>query len=128
MYTASLLPLRLLIPGAFFLSIGTLASGYNAGSGRPEISIYASGLGLVTTITLGIWLIPAYGLAAAGFTSVVAYFVLASIEFIGYLRVSGNGMAESLIIRGEDIRFTFNSLRSMATHWKAQSDLGKGKD
>jgi len=103
-------------------------SGYNSGSGRPEISIYSSGLALVTTIAFGIWLIPAYGLAAAGLTSAVAYFVLACVEFVGYLRLSGNGMAESLIIRGEDIRFTFNSLWSMATHWKAQSDLGKGKD
>ena len=127
-YAASLLPLRLLILGSLFLSIAAVLSGYNAGSGRPEISIYASGLGLVTTITLGIWLIPAYGLAAAGFTSVVAYFVLACIEFIGYLRVSGNGIVESLIIRGEDIRFTFNAIRSMATNWRAQSDLGKGKD
>jgi len=127
-YAASVLPLRLLIPGFLFLSIGAVLSGYNAGSGRPEISIYASGLALVTTITLGIWLIPAYGLAAAGFTSAVAYFVLACIEFIGYLRLSGNGMAESLIIRGEDIRFTVNSLWSMASNWKAQSDLGEGKD
>ena len=127
-YAASLLPLRLLIPGFLFLSIGTVASGYNCGSGRPEISIYASGLALVTTITLGLWLIPAYGLAAAGLTSAVAYFVLACIEFSGYLRLSGNGTVESLIIRGEDIRFTFNSLWSMATHWKAQSDLGKRKD
>ncbi len=127
-YAASVLPLRLLISGCLFLSIATVTSGYNAGSGRPEISIYSSGLGLVTTVTLGIWLIPTYGLAAAGFTSAVAYFVLAVIEFIGYLRVSGNGMAESLIIRGEDFRFTFNSLRSMATHWKARFDLEKGKD
>ena len=127
-YAASVLPLRLLIPGFLFLSIGAVVSGYNTGSGRPEISVYASGLALVTTITLGIWLIPAYGLAAAGLTSAVAYFVLACIQVIGYLRLSGNGMAESLIIRREDIRFTFNSLWSMATNWKAHSDLGKGKD
>ncbi len=127
-YAASVLPLRLLIPGFLFLSIGSVLSGYNAGSGRPEISIYASGLALVTTISLGLWLIPTYGLAAAGLTSAVAFLVLACVEFIGYLRLSGNGMAESLIIRGEDIRFTFNALWSMVTHWKAQSDLGKGKD
>jgi len=122
------LPLRLLIPGFFFLSIGAVLSGYTSGSGRPEISIYASGLALVTTITLGIWLIPTYGLPAAGFASAVAYFVGTCVALIGYLRLSGNGMAESLIIRGEDIRFTFNSLRSMATQWKNQSDLGEGKD
>lgn len=127
-YAASVLPLRLLIIGFLFLSIGAVVSGYNAGSGRPEISIYASGLALVITITLGIWLIPTYGLAAAGLTSAVAYFVLACIEFIGYLRLSGNRVAESLIIRGEDIRFTVNSLRSTITNWKAQSDLGEGND
>jgi O-antigen/teichoic acid export membrane protein len=112
-YAGSIRPLQVLIVGGVFLSLAAVLDSYNCGRGRPDIPLYSSGVALSLTIILGLWLIPRYGLLGAAWTSVCACAGLVVIEFIGYLRLSGNGVAESLLVRSTDIRDTLETFREL---------------
>jgi O-antigen/teichoic acid export membrane protein len=111
-YAGSVRPLQVLILGGIFLSLATILSAYNCGRGRPEIPIYSSGLALALTAGLGWWLIPRYGMLGAAWTSVGACAGLMAVELLGYLRLSGNRMSESLLMTSADVREAMLAIRN----------------
>jgi O-antigen/teichoic acid export membrane protein len=119
-YAASTLTLQLLIPGSFMASISSVLSGYNCGRGRPDIDIYAAGAALGVTVTLGLWLVPQYGLVGAGLTSSAAFSILAIVQFLAYLRVSGNGVVDSVFVRRDDIFSTYDAVTQIVAKWKGR--------
>ncbi len=119
-YAASILTLQLLIPGSFMASISSVLSAYNCGRGRPDIDIYASAIGLGLTIALGFWLVPRYGLVGAAVTSSAAFCAMGVIQFVAYLRVSGNGIFDSVLVQREDILSTYGMVTEMVAKWKGR--------
>lgn len=103
-YAGAVRPLQVLILGGVFLSLGTVLDAYNCGRGRPDIAIYSAGLAVALTAGLGWWLIPRHGMLGAAWTSVGACAGLMAVELAGYLRLSGNRLADSLVIQADDVR------------------------
>jgi len=119
-YAASILTLQLLIPGSFMASISSVLSAYNCGRGRPDIDIYATGVALGLTVALGFWLVPRYGLVGAAVTSSTAFCAMGVIQFVAYLRVSGNGIFDSVLVQREDILSTYGLVTEMVAKWKGR--------
>ena len=77
-FKASVDPLLLLLPGAAAFCYTNVLACYLIGIGKPQINTYISGVSLVATVGLDLWLIPRMGINGAAIASSVSY-ILSSI-------------------------------------------------
>ena len=68
---------------------------------------------LPVTVVLDILLIPRYGISGAAAASSAAYGVMAVIQFVAYIRMSGNSIRDSLVIKAEDFRLYLDLAREV---------------
>jgi O-antigen/teichoic acid export membrane protein len=102
-YFPSVRPLMLLLPGIVALSVSKIFTADLAGRGRPEFGTLAAFISLAINIPLNIWLIPKWGIAGAAFASTIAYSLATLIALIAYLKISGNSLLDTLMIKKQDI-------------------------
>ncbi|HRY32745.1 MAG TPA: polysaccharide biosynthesis C-terminal domain-containing protein [Bacteroidales bacterium] len=125
----------LLLPASFFalfgkeftgthaiilsLAVGILANGsgmmfshYFAGRGKPHINTVGSSVGLVFTLILGFWLIPAYGIIGAGITASVSYSFIFVYELMMFIRIAKPSLKEFMFSR-DDYRMLKEEIRKM---------------
>jgi len=67
------LPMLILIPGIFSLSLLALLSAYFAGKGKIKVNLYAAIIGLIVMVTGDFIFVPRYGILAAAVVSTVSY-------------------------------------------------------
>lgn len=101
-YLPALKPLLIILPGIVILSIGKILSSYTTGQGRPIIATYSSGTTLIVNVLLNLIFIPKWGIAGAAFASTVAYSLSAGVILIAFLKISGNGLRQTLLIKKDD--------------------------
>lgn len=102
-YQPAVLPLIILMPGVWMLSLGKLLGVYLASINRPEIGTYAGIISLVFTLVLDLWLIPQLGIPGAALASSVSYTV-STLVIAGYfLRVTGLSWRDVSVIRRSDV-------------------------
>ena len=106
-YFPSVRPLMLLLPGIVALSVSKIFTADLAGRGRPEFGTLAAFISLAINIPLNLWLIPKWGIAGAAFASTIAYSLATLIALIAYLKISGNSLLDTLIIKKQDIQTYF---------------------
>jgi len=102
-YISAVVPLVLLMPGVWTLSIGKLLSIHLAGIGKPEIGTLGAVISLIATVTLDLILIPAIGIAGAAIASSVAYTVATIVYLIAFIRITKTSFTEILLIKPQDI-------------------------
>jgi len=134
MVTALVVGLVLLIPSGFFVlvfgpefsgvkpvilslatGIVTLAfsiqlSAFFSGMGKPIHSTIASGIGLIFTIVLSLWLIPIYGIIGAGIAASVSYTSAAVYQIIVFVIMTGTRLKDFLI-RRDELRVLIGEIR-----------------
>lgn len=81
--------IALLIPGILGMAASQAYSHFFSGTARNVHNVIGSGLGLVATVGLGLWLIPAYGLSGAAITATAAYTVNAAYQTVAFMRITG---------------------------------------
>jgi len=101
-----------LAPGIVLLSISMIFSGYFSGTNRPVHNMIGSASGLVFTILLGVWLIPRYGLAGAGWAASASYAAVTLYQFIVFIRITQVKPVDFLLTFSEIKRF-FQELKAM---------------
>lgn len=104
LYLPSVKPFMLLLPGIVALSVSKILTADLAGRGKPEFGTLAALISLAVNIPLNIYLIPRWGIAGAAFASTVAYSLATLISLIAFLKISGNSLLDTLIIKKQDIR------------------------
>ncbi len=67
------LPMLIIIPGIFSLSVLVLLSAYFAGKGNVKVNLYGAIIGLIVMITGDFILVPRYGIIAAAAVSTASY-------------------------------------------------------
>jgi len=72
-YADAVLPLKILIPGIFFIALETILMNYYAAKDMPAYAVYTPIAGLAVNILLNTYLIPAYGINGAAAASTIAY-------------------------------------------------------
>lgn len=112
-FQPAVLPLIILMPGVWMLSLGKLLGVYLASINRPEIGTYAGIISLVVTLFLDLWLIPQLGIPGAALASSVSYTV-STLVITGYfLRVTGLKWMDVSVIRRSDLYLLRRALNRM---------------
>ncbi|HMN06500.1 MAG TPA: polysaccharide biosynthesis C-terminal domain-containing protein [Flavobacteriales bacterium] len=81
--------IALLIPGILGMAASQAYSHFFSGTARNVHNVIGSGLGLVATVGLGLWLIPVYGLSGAAITATCAYGLNAIYQTVAFMRITG---------------------------------------
>lgn len=102
-FVPSVLALRLLLPGVFFLSISKVLTSDLTGRGYPHYSSIASFISLIVTIILDFLLIPGFGIYGASLASSIAYTTHALIILFLFRKTTTIPITEVLIFKFEDV-------------------------
>lgn len=95
---------RILLAGIVPFSITTILASYFAGTGKIRVNLFCSLTGFLVCLVSDLILIPKYGITGAAAATVIAYFAsTAFIAFI-YMKQTGTGPGELLIIHKGDIK------------------------
>ena len=95
--------LRLIIPGVVAYSVVAVLSRYLSGRGRPGTGTLILLLGLATNVVANLILVPRLGILGAAIASSLSYGLTALVMLAVFVRVSGRGVAETLIVRRSDV-------------------------
>lgn len=95
---------RILLPGVVALSIAKILAGDFSGRDRRVFHTIATAAGFAVNLILCLVWIPRHGIEGAAWASTAAYTLQSAVALVFFRRLSGNGFAESLIIRREDVR------------------------
>lgn len=96
--------LRLILPGIVAYSVVAILSRYITGRGRPGTTTLIFGVGLAANLAANLVLIPPFGLAGAAVASSLSYLLTAGLIVAVFRRLSGRGLAETLLVRPSDVR------------------------
>jgi O-antigen/teichoic acid export membrane protein len=96
--------LRYILPGIVAYSVVAVQSRYVVGRGRPGTSTLIMGSGLAVNIAANLLLVPRLGIIGAAMSSSISYALTAMLMLAVFLRLSGLGWRETLILRESDIR------------------------
>ncbi|NIM90462.1 MAG: oligosaccharide flippase family protein [Candidatus Aminicenantes bacterium] len=96
-------PLWILLPGIASLSVTKTLKQYLSGTGRPQIATYSAMVTIIVCIFLNIMLIPRMGISGAALATTCSYFIYAGIILMAFLRISGNRLTDTVIIKSQDL-------------------------
>lgn len=101
-FSASILPMLLLLPGILVMSVGKTLGAYIAGRGKPEYNTIAAFVSLSITVILDIILIPRMGISGAAIATSFSYILATIIMIYYYIKLSGNRAIDLIRIRKSD--------------------------
>lgn len=99
--------LRYILPGIVAYSVVAVQSRYIVGRGRPGTSTLIMCAGLVTNIACNLVLVGRLGINGAAISSSISYIVTAVLMLGVFLRLSGLGWHETVVLRMSDVRSAF---------------------
>jgi O-antigen/teichoic acid export membrane protein len=88
-FEGSYVPLLLLLPGVVALALPKVVNSYLITVGRTHVAMYASVVGVISTVALDLLLIPRWGASGAAVGSSVAYALFTVVVMAGFHRVDG---------------------------------------
>jgi O-antigen/teichoic acid export membrane protein len=111
-FISVVLPLILLMPGVWALSIGKILSVHLSGIGKPELATYGALLSLVATIGLDILLIPTMGTSGAAVASSIAYAISTAFYLACFKYITGNTISSVLIPSRDELAMILRNFNS----------------
>ena len=109
--------LRLVLPGVVLYSIVAILSRYIVGRGRPGTGTILLVIGLAANIACNLVLIPRYGILGAAASSSISYALTAFITLVVFLRMSGRGWNETVILRRSDVVALIAAFQAFRIRW-----------
>ncbi len=106
--------LRWILPGIVAYSVVAILSRYITGRGNPGLATVVMLAGLTVNVLANVILIPAMGISGAALASSISYGLTAILIVVVFRRLSGRGLAETLVIRPRDLRAGIAALRVRA--------------
>ena len=92
-------PFALLLLGVVAFGATNVLMNDVVGRGRPGLVSVIAAVGLVLSVGLDLWLVPAHGIAGAAVASTLVYLVDSALAVVFYLRVSGRPAGTLLTLR-----------------------------
>ena len=111
-YAASLVPFLILLPATVSLTVRRVLSNYFTASGRPSFNAAVQAVAAVVNVGANLWAIPRYGIAGAAFASLLSYGFEGAATVIGFRRMSGERVRDTLLARPDDIAEQIGRARS----------------
>ncbi len=103
--------LRFILPGIVAYSAVAVLSRYLIGRGRPGLATTTMLVGLAVNIASNVVLIPTFGIVGAAISSSISYWITALLVLVAFRRLSGRGLAETLVLRPRDVSTAWRALR-----------------
>ena len=102
-----------LSPGVLALSINTIFSHYFGGLGRPVVSLWANGIGMMVTVIMAVILIPSLGYLGAAITASASYISTIIYQYLLFKKETGTVFNEWLPNKNDihDIRQIMKDIR-----------------
>ena len=104
--------LRWILPGVVAYSVVAVLSRYLTGRGRPGLTTLIMLAGLAVNLGANLLLIPNAGISGAAASSSISYGLTAMLTLAAFRRISGRGLAETLVLRPDDVTAALRALRS----------------
>ncbi len=104
---------RILIPGIVTLSIAKILSSDFSGRDKRIYQTIATAIAFAVNMVLCFIWIPRYGIEGAAWASTAAYTLQSGIMVVLFRKLSGCGVFESLVVRGEDFALYGRTLRGL---------------
>jgi O-antigen/teichoic acid export membrane protein len=95
--------LRWILPGIVAYSVVAVLSRYVVGRGRPGLGTIIAVTGLGVNVVSNMILIPRLGILGAAASSSISYSVTAVFTLVAFVRMSGRGVLETLVIQRRDL-------------------------
>jgi len=102
-FTDAGVALRWILPGIVAYSVVAILSRYVVGRGRPGLGTFVLVTGLIVNVAANVALIPRFGIVGAAVSSSISYTVTAVLILGAFLRMSGQGLRETLVIQRRDV-------------------------
>lgn len=110
-YTPSVFPFRILLPGAFLMSLYYIFFSYFYAKSKPGLVTSVISLTMLFKIVLSVLLIPRCGIIGAAVSSSATYIFCAIIFIVLFMKHSGYSVSQVFVIRFSDIKYLFNKLK-----------------
>lgn len=112
-FVGAVLPLVILVPGLVMMSVNYVFANYYASQGRPLVSAFCFGVGLVVDVAANYLLIPSFGIEGAALASSVAYSCI-TLLFLLLLRREHHLSIRDLFIPGSaDVALVKDKIKSL---------------
>jgi O-antigen/teichoic acid export membrane protein len=95
--------------GIIAVAVNSMLSHFFSGTGRPYINTIGSSIGFILTLSLGLILIPRYGIYGAAITASLSYLASLIFQFIAFTNITKTTFSE-YFIRKSDFRFIKDEL------------------
>jgi O-antigen/teichoic acid export membrane protein len=105
------IPMLIVMPGIFALSVLSLLSAYFSGKGKVSVNVRGAILGLVVMIIGDYFLVPRYGIVAAAAVSTVSYAVNLGYAFLQFYRDYSISWIEFIKWKKEDYNWLLSILK-----------------
>jgi len=103
-YLPSADPMWLLLPGAVSMAVYKILWRNFSGRDRQQVTVVASALALSMNVGINLWLIPRLGASGAAIASTFSYTFGTVILLVVFVRQSGLGYRDTLVVRRADLR------------------------
>jgi O-antigen/teichoic acid export membrane protein len=119
-FSASYLPLLLLLPGIWALGLWKNFMNDLSVRGYPTTKSYTSGVAMLLTVVLDILLIPRWGIIGAAIASSIAYLTAWGLALRFYCRITRYHPRDLLVIRKTDLDLAFQIVKKNWMRLKAK--------
>jgi O-antigen/teichoic acid export membrane protein len=103
--------LRFVLPGVIAYSVVAVLTRYVTGGGRPGTATLIMALGLATNIAANLYLVPRMGINGAALSSSISYGLTSILTLVIFIRLSGRGWIETLVLSPADARMLVRRAR-----------------
>jgi O-antigen/teichoic acid export membrane protein len=102
-FAPAVVALVILLPAVVMLSLYLILTRNFTSRGKQEINVVAAAVGLAMNVGTNWMLIPRFGIAGAAFSSFVSYGTAATILLVAFVRESGHGVRDTLVLRRKEL-------------------------
>jgi O-antigen/teichoic acid export membrane protein len=111
-YEASVVPLLVLLPGTLFVSIYRMLSRFFTALDRQQVNLAIQVIAVGSNVALDFWWIPRYGILGAAAGALVSFAIEGLLVAFFFLRATGKGPAELLLLHRQDLALYRRRLES----------------
>ena len=112
-YSPSVIPLYILLPGYLFISFYYLFFSYFNAIDKPEMPTLVLIATLMIKVFASIFAVPRWGILGAATASSVSYFSCGLLFLIAFSLESKKSVRETFLIRGSDIKYLWSNLTNV---------------
>jgi O-antigen/teichoic acid export membrane protein len=112
--------LRYILPGVVAYAAVAVLARYITGRGRPGRTTAIMITGLIINVAANLALVPRLGIDGAAISSSISYGLTAALAIVVFIRMSGVGLLETIVLRPSDVRALGRSIQVVGSRLRGR--------